>query len=158
TWTDPSGTTHTKKGDTITPLIEQETTFTVNAINPNTGCTTEKDILIDAVGVGELPIYPTSVEVCKGDVIAVHAGELIHRFEDSLTSWTTYNNSTPAQGLNKSTADWKRVQSPYSMPDNSVISSDDGSSFMLTSADGLGPGSQVETALVTPPINLVGVS
>lgn len=158
TWTDPSGTTHTKKGDTITPLIEQATTFTVNAINPNTSCTTESDIFIDAVGVGELPVYPTNIEVCKDEVVAINAGEIIHRFEDSLTSWTTYNNSTPAQGLNKSTADWKRVQSPYSMPDNSVISSDDGSSFMLTSADGLGPGSQVETALVTPPINLVGVS
>ncbi len=159
TWTDPVGTTHTQTGDTIHPLIEQATTFTVNAFNPITGCGTEREIFIDAVGVGEIPLYPATVEVCKGETVAIRAGEVIHRFADSsMTNWTFVNSSTPAQGLSKNSADWKRVQSPYSMPDNTVISSDDGSSFMLTSAADLGPGSQVDAALITPPINLVGVS
>src|SRR5699024_5033890 len=62
---------------------------------------------------------------------------------------------TAASGLNADRADWKQVASPYSLADNAT--SNDNSKFMITSADALGPGSTVETEMISPPMNLVGV-
>lgn len=155
-WVDENGVTQTEQGDTITPTLEQGTTFTVYAENPNTGCSTEMDIFIDVVGVGEIPITPINAKVCAGEVVALFAGEILHQFEhNTISDWTFVNNSTAASGLNADRADWKQVSSPYTLAENAT--SNDNSKFMITSADALGPGSTVETEMISPAINLVGV-
>lgn len=155
-WVDENGVTHTEQGDSIKPTLEQGTTFTVYAENPNTGCSTEKDIFIDVVGVGDIPITPINAKVCAGEIVELHAGEILHLFErDTISDWTFINNSTAASGLNADRAGWRQVSSPYSLADNAA--SNDNSKFMITSADALGPGSTVETEMISPAMNLVGV-
>lgn len=155
-WIDENGVTQTELGNTIQPTLHQGTTFTVFAENPNTGCSTETDIFIDVVGVGEIPITPINANVCAGEIVALFAGEILHQFErDTISDWTFVNNSTAASGLTADRADWKQVSSPYTLADNAT--SNDNSKFMITSADALGPGSTVETEMISPSMNLVGV-
>lgn len=156
TWLDKNGVLQTVQGANITPALDQETVFTVNAVNPNTGCSTERSISIGVVGVGDIAVSAERYEICSGEVIKLNAGTIVHDFEQSfITDWTFVNNSNPAGNLDRNRASWKQVSSPYLLADNA--SSNDGSKFMITMADNLGPGSTVDTEMISPPINLVGV-
>lgn len=154
-WLDNNGVRQTLTGATINPVVGQGTTFTAKAVNPNTGCSTQEEIFIEVVGVGEIPIFPITMSVCVGEVVELHAGQIKHTFNDTITDWTFNNNSSPATGVLASVANWKQVTSPYTLADNAT--SNDASSFMITMADPLGPASQVDTEMISPPINLVGV-
>lgn len=156
-WVDEQGVSQSVQGDSIAPILEQGTNFTVYAENPNTGCTTEEEIFIDVVGVGNVPVNPSEVSICAGEVIMLYAGEITQAFEeDPITGWTFVNNSTPASGVDASKGDWKQVSSPYNLADNAT--SNDNSKFMIASADALGPGSEIDSEMISPPLNLVGVS
>src|SRR5690625_2863636 len=154
-WLDTNGVQQTLTGATISPVVGQGTTFTAKAVNPITGCFTEEEVFVDVVGVGDIPIFPVTKSICVGEVVELHAGQIKHTFNDAITDWTFNNNSTPADGVSANVASWKQVTSPYTLADHAT--SDDSSDFMITMADPLGPGSQVDTEMISPPINLVGV-
>lgn len=155
-WVDETGVTHNQKGSEMNTDLNQGTTFKVYAENPNTGCSTEEKFFIDVSGVGEIPIHSTKITACIGDVIELYAGKIEHTFENNITDWTFVNNSVTRQGVDPSVAGWKQVTSPYNAIENAA--SNDNSSFMISNADALGPASNVDAEMVSPALNLVGVS
>ncbi|MBT0607270.1 Ig-like domain-containing protein [Aequorivita echinoideorum] len=154
TWNDPSGAPQTATGDQIQPTILQTTTFTVTGFNPITGCTSPPDTVeVTAIGAGDIPVTPQTVETCTGNIIELIAGGVYNDFNDMNTGWTTVNNSTGPD--NPAGAGWKLVNSPYS-PVGGIMSNDD-SQFYISISDEVGPGGAVDTELISPPLNLVGV-
>lgn len=154
-WRDGNGVAQTLPGDSISPTVDQGTTFTVKALNPITGCSTQEEVFVEVVGVGEIPIFPVAESICVGQIVELNAGQVKHTFNNAISDWTFVNNSNPATGVSASVAGWKQVTSPYTLADNAT--SNDSSDFMITMSDPLGPGSQVDTEMISPPINLVGV-
>lgn len=157
-WVDASGN-QTDTGANITPLVNGNTTFTVEGYNPITTCSTTETIEITANGVGDLGVIPISADICADDVISLTAGSEIYDFNDGAQGWTTQNSST-AVAANPASAAWQIVNSPYSPPGTPAVNltSNDGSSFYVSVADQLGSGADLDTRLISPSVNLVGVS
>lgn len=154
TWTDPSGAIQTQTGANIQPQIVETTTFYVTGHNPITGCTSpEESITIHAIGAGEISVTPQFIDVCVGEVVELFAGGEFNNFEGPLNDWTTVNNSSgPA---NPGDAGWQLVNSPYNPIDG--MTSNDNSQFYISISDKVGPGGNVDTQLISPSMNLVGV-
>ncbi len=159
TWTWNDNTNHSETGTTITPTILGNTTFTVEGYNPITTCSTTASFDIIANGVGDLGVIPVSTDVCSDDIVRLTAGSEIFDFEDGSQGWTTENNSMSNIG-NSSSADWEIVNSPFS-PEGSPavnLSSNDNSKYYISVADQLGSGASLDTRLISPTVNLVGVA
>jgi hypothetical protein len=157
TWTWPNGGPLT--GANVQPTVLGNTTFTVEAYNPFTTCSTTTTIDVQANGVGNLGVIPVNTEVCSDDIVKLTAGSSIYDFENGSGGFTTVNNSSAPNG-NVADADWKIVNSPYS-PNGyplASISSSDNSNYYISNADKLNTGSTLDNYLISPSINLVGVS
>jgi|GEM_PF-6665682 len=156
-WTDVSGS-QTATGATIQPTVLANTTFTVTGYNPITTCSTTATIDIQANGVGNLGVIPDVTNICTDEIIKLTSGSSIYDFETGSQGLTAVNNSTAPNGtLTGST--FTIVNSPYSPPGNPTdqISSSDNSQFYIASADQLGPAAGLDTRLISPSLNLVGV-
>lgn len=154
TWTDPSGAPQTLTGASIQPTIVQNTTFTVTGYNPITDCTSPpQSINIEAIGAGEINVIPQITSTCVGEIVELFAGGVFNNFEAPTNDWTTVNNSTgpdkPAE------AGWKLVDSPYGPLGG--MTSNDNSQFYVSIADKIGPTGNLDTELISPSMNLVGV-
>ncbi|MFD2434753.1 hypothetical protein ACFSO9_15185 [Mesonia maritima] len=158
TWNDSSGS-NTDTGATITPTILGNTTFTVEAYNPNTTCSTSATIDITANGVEDLGVIPTSAQVCSDEIVRLTAGSEIYDFNNGSNGWTTQNNSTSPIG-NAAATGWQIVNSPFSPNGYALenISSPDDSDYYISIADKLGSGGVLDNSLISPSFNLVGVA
>lgn len=158
TWIDAAGQTQTQTGADISVTVKQNTTYSVAAFNPTTTCGTTSDIFIEVKGSPQLDLNPTQIEMCVGETVELKAGGLYYDFENTVTGWTKANNSTATSSYPSSSADWQLVDSP-AVPAGSLeaISSNDNSHFYLAQANLLGPGASLETDLISPVINMVGV-
>lgn len=157
-WEDATGTTHTDSGPDITVTPNQSTTYTVTAVNPITTCEFINEIRVVVIGVedGDLPVEPSTVEICQGEIVSLTAGGLKFDFNENATGWTQANQSTDPNGNPVPSAAWKRVASPYQLAGG--VRSNDNSTFLISMADSIGPGGELLTALFSPQLNLVGVS
>lgn len=156
-WTS-GGQLQTDTGANITVNPNGNTTYTVTAVNSVTNCEYVNTIDIITKGISFLPVAPTTVDICKNDVVALEAGSIIYDFESGAMGWTNVNNSTvQVTGLNPNSSDWVKVNSPYSIKLTSIASNDN-SSFYISNADDLGPGASLDASLVSPSIDLAGVS
>lgn len=151
TWNGSDGT-GPLTGSTVNVTLTQNTTYTVNAVNPNTGCSYENTISLEVKGAADLGVSPDT-EMCVNETIKLTAGGVVYNFEENPNGWTTTNNST-SMGQNISLADWKVVNSPYG---SLGISSSDNSSFYISQVNLLGPDATSDTRLISPPISMVGV-
>lgn len=153
-WQDGDGS-HTDTGANIEVFPIENTTYIVTGTNPNTTCSFTEEIEVYVTGVSEVPIAlsQAKTELCLDDVSQLLGGGLSYNFEETISDWTTTNQSTSEIG-NAGTANWELVQSPGP----AGITSNDGSQFYLTRGDLLGPQGVSNSALESPPINLVGVS
>lgn len=158
-WTDSSGANIDSGADIqVSPL--GNTTYTVIATNPITGCEYVNTIEVEVIGVSDFPIYPdsnTTIETCDDSFISFEAGDIVFDFEDQPTGWTVVNNSTPAtSALNQSSSDWNIVGSPHN-PTGGVTSNDN-SQFFMAVADSIGPGGSLDSQLISPAIDLTGTN
>ncbi|WP_158524869.1 T9SS type A sorting domain-containing protein [Mesonia sp. K7] len=158
TWTDANGA-HTDSGANIQPTVIANTTFEVTGYNPITTCSTTSTIDITANGVGNLGVIPVSENICADEIIKLTAGSEIYDFETGAQGWTSVNTSTAPYG-NVASADWNIVSSPHSPANNPLasLSSPDDSQYYLAVSDQLGPACTLDTRLISPTINLVGVA
>lgn len=155
-WTDENGRVQRAQGESISRVLKQNTSFVVTAQNKNTKCSTSDTVTIEVVGAEEVAVTPTIKTVCLDDVVMMNAGEIQHSFNEDIEDWTFVNRSRPAPNFDAASAGWKQVSSPYNIADNAT--SNDGSSFMISNADALGPNSNIETEMISPIINLVGLT
>lgn len=157
TWTWPNGG-GPLTGANVQPTINGNTTFTVEGYNPITTCTTTTTIDIEANGVGNLGLIPTSANICTDEIIKLTAGSEIYDFNNGAQGWTFVNSSNAPNGSTGG-ADWTIVNSPFTPPNNPLdkITSPDNSSFFIAIADELGPNATLGTRLISPSLNLVGV-
>ncbi len=154
TWNDPSGAPQTATGAQIQVTIIENTTFSVSGYNPVTTCTSPTEtVMVEAIGSDEILVTPETVETCVGEIVKLFAGGVFYDFEDTNTGWATVNNSTGPS--NPAGAGWKLVSSPHNPTGG--ITSNDNSQFYISMADEIGPGGNLDTELISPPINLVGV-
>lgn len=156
-WVDATGS-QTATGATIQPTVIANTTFEVEGYNPITTCSTTTTIDIQANGVGNLGVIPQTTDICTDEIIKLTSGSSIYDFEAGPQGWTSVNSSTAPFG-NASGADWTIVNSPYSPAGNPLesIESPDNSQFYIAVADQLGPTAGLDTRLISPSLNLVGV-
>ena len=154
TWTDPAGMPQTLPGPSIQPVILENTTFHVTGYNPVTDCISpEESISIEAIGAGEIEVVPEVVDTCVGEIIELFAGGSFNHFNDPTNDWTTVNNS--AGPGDPAAAGWKLVNSPYSPIQG--MTSNDNSQFYISISDKVGPTGTVDTELISPSMNLVGI-
>lgn len=154
-WTDGMGTQQTATGMNITVSPTQNTTYTVTATNPISNCQYVNDIFIEVYGADTLPVAPTQMNICKNEILELTAGGVKYDFNDAFnTGWTTINNSLSTYGSTTS-ANWHVVDSPHSV---GGISSNDDSRFYISVADSLGTGGVLDTELISPSLNTVGLN
>lgn len=157
-WVDGPGDKHKDAGPDITVTPIESTTYTVTAVNPKTTCEFVNEIRVVVIGVeeGDLPVEPSVVETCQGEIVNLTAGGLKYDFNEGAPGWSQQNDSKDMNGKAVKSAAWKIVDSPYASIAGAT--SNDASQFMLASADSIGPEGTLATYLFSPPINLVGVS
>ena len=151
-----AGTNMTASGDTVNVTPGGDTEYTVTAVDSVTGCEFINTIMIETRGVGNLPLTPSDEDICLGETIALNSGGVNYDFQElvtGITGWTTVNNST---GISPASAEWKLVNSPYGPTGGTT--SNDNSQFYISTADVLGPGASLDSQLISPSINLVGVA
>lgn len=155
TWTDASGTPQTATGPDIPVTVNQNNTFTVTAVNPNTTCQYVNTISLEVKGAADLALTPDQ-ELCIGETVKITAGGKVYNFESANPGWTKLNNSTVvAANASPASADWQLVSSPHQA--SGGIASNDNSQFYISMANLLGPGGTLDTELISPPISMVGV-
>lgn len=145
---------------------QETTTYTVTALDANTGCLTTETITITVNPVpGAILINggSSTAEVCLDQTVALVAvggsipGQVVFEddFNGATSNWTTVNNSTG--GVNPAISAWT-LQASGVTPPTPAISSPDNSQFYISNSDAAGSGTLTETILTSPAFSTIGVS
>ncbi|SHJ06359.1 Por secretion system C-terminal sorting domain-containing protein [Mesonia phycicola] len=159
-WTDVNGA-QTLTGANVNPVVVANTTFTVDAYNPITTCSTSTTIDIEANGIDSLGVIPDGdVDICTDEILSLTAGSSIYDFNNGQDGWTLQNSSQTSGLVNVPAADWQIVSSPFSPTGYQLdnIVTDDNSDFFVTIPNKVGSGGSVDNYLISPSFNFVGTA